>query len=110
MNTVSEYAVALDLHCKGYSTEEMKKYYFIYLSRLQNNFNDLLRKKGYVFLRDIYEILELPITQKSIIVGWYYDPNNVVSDNFIYFDIQCNDETCITVDFNVDGEILSRFK
>lgn len=36
-----------------------------------NYFNDVLQNRGFVFLRDVYEFLEIPITQESCDYGWH---------------------------------------
>lgn len=74
----------------------------------ENYFNDLFKTRGYVFLRDIYEVFGIPIDQTSIVVGWYYRKDNPVGDNFVEFDI-VEGPNYFDIDFNVDGSILENF-
>lgn len=81
-----------------------------FLKNLQDLYNRLLRARGYVFLRDIYEELGIPIDSKSIVVGWFYDSGNAFSDNYIDFSIErIGDEPNFSLDFNVDGNIIDHF-
>lgn len=80
-----------------------------YIRAVERHYNELLRKRGYVFLRDIYEELGFHITKESIIVGWIYDGNN---DNYIDFGLDSHDEPDnpnVLLDFNVDGVIYDKF-
>lgn len=109
MKTKSKYAQVFDSSCKGW--EEDQKFNVMYLKAEQNYFNDILKNRGYVFLRDILECLGIPITQTSLFVGWYYDLSNASGDNYIDFDIhEKEDGSGIELDFNVDGDITNRFK
>ena len=78
---------------------------------IQNHFNEVLKCRGYVFLRDIYEELGFPITQESIVCGWKYEPDNTDIDNYIDFGINDIDENNpdIPLDFNIDGYIADKF-
>ncbi len=105
----SKYARVFDSSCKNWSKE--REFNVMYLKAQQNYFNDILRHRGYVFLRDVYECLGFPITRISLFVGWYYDPTNAFGDNYIDFDIhKKEDGISIELDFNVDGDITKRFE
>lgn len=81
-----------------------------YLKGVENFYNSLLKAKGYVFLRDIYEELGIPIDQKSIVVGWFYDPENKFADNRIDLSIEpIGEGPDFMLDFNVDGDITGHF-
>ena len=87
------------------------KYNLIYLRVMQCSYNEILRKRGYVFLRDIYEKLGIPVTKESIVVGWRYDTNDMSIDNYIDFGLDEHDdmdEPNIMLDFNVDGIIYDK--
>jgi len=89
--------------------------------KLQEQYaNDLLLSHGYLFLNDVYDMLGLPKTKAGQIVGWVYDKENPVGDNYVSFDIynthrEANRnfvngyEPVILLDFNVDGNILENF-
>lgn len=80
------------------------------LRYLESTYNELLKARGYVFLRDVYEALGIPIDYRSIVVGWFYDSGNAFADNFIDFSIEHIDSTSdFWLDFNVDGIIMDHF-
>ena len=82
----------------------------MFLNAQKNYFNERLRKRGYLFLRDVYEGLGIPITKESCIVGWVFGENNIIGDNYVEFIYDKDDESaCILSDFNVDGNIIDRF-
>ena len=81
----------------------------IYLKMYEMYFTDVLKKRGYVFLKDVYEALGFPITKTSINTGWFYDVRNVSIDNCVCFDLDYNEHS-IDIDFNVDGDITKYFK
>lgn len=107
----SMYAQTFNSTCKDWS--ENREFNLLYLKSQQHYFNDVLKARGYVFLRDIYEYLGLPVTKTSLFVGWYYDLDNPLGDNYIDFGLLKDEEentANITMDFNVDGDITNRFK
>ena len=91
----------------------------MFLKNRQNACNDMLKRDGYLFLNDVYQILGMKKTKIGQIVGWIYEENNKFGDNFVDFGIyDLEDEACrafvngtepsILLNFNVNGEILSR--
>lgn len=88
----------------------------MFLTAQQNYANDKLKAKGYVYLNEVYEMLGLPASRAGQIVGWVYDPENTVGDNYIdfglfrssdnYSDFIYGHDNGILLDFNVDGNIL----
>ena len=104
---LSQYRIIFDERSYGWSN--LQEINLIFLKHQERFFNELLRKRGYLFLRDVYEGLGLPITKESCIVGWIYDEkNNKIGDNFVAFDIRETNSSNYVVDFNVDGEIIDR--
>ena len=92
------------------------EYNLMFLKTQQHNANDMLRKRGHVFLNEIYDMLGLKRTQAGAIVGWVYDPEELEGDNCIDFglydvysaekrDFVNGFENAILLDFNVDGVI-----
>lgn len=77
--------------------------------------NDILRSKKRLFLNDVYKMLGLPTTKAGQVVGWVYDPENPVGDNYVDFGIYQDNlsfsdyvngfDNAILLDFNVDGNI-----
>lgn len=80
----------------------------IILKCYQHYFNELLKARGYVFLRDIYEVFGFRVDRASVICGWVYDKDNSVEDNLIDFGV-VEGEDYFDLDFNVYGVILERF-
>ena len=86
--------------------------FYLFLKVREQYFNNLLRSKGYVLLNDVYGYLGLSRVQEYNNVGWLYNEENPVGDNFIDFGISnlvnlvngIVDENII-IDFNVDGVI-----
>ena len=88
----------------------------MFLRARQNYANDLLKAKGYLFLNDVYDMLDIPRTKAGQVVGWRYNPNNPTGDNYVDFGLYNpynenarrfvnGDEQVILLDFNVDGDI-----
>lgn len=69
--------------------------------------NALLKKRGYVFLNEVYKHLNIPMTQAGQRVGWTYNKENVFGDGFIDITVDRieGDELAYMLDFNVDGDI-----
>lgn len=110
----SPYAKCFDESCNGWERDAESNMFF--LIQTQNYMNDLLQRRGHVFLNEVYDRLGFPRTQAGQIVGWVYDEKNPVGDNFIDFGIfKLYDERkrafvngyeqSIWLDFNVDGPI-----
>lgn len=83
--------------------------------------NNKLRREGYLFLNDVYDMLGLPRTKAGQVVGWIYNPEDETIDNEIDFGVYklrnkkvinreegYQYEQCILLDFNVDGPILEK--
>lgn len=107
----SKYAQTFDSTCNAW--EKDRRFNLMYLKSQENYFNDILKSRGYVFLRDIHEYLGLPVTKTTLFVGWYYDLDNPSGDNYIDFGLPKTNKGSspnVTMDFNVDGDITNRFK
>lgn len=83
----------------------------------QSYANEILKLKGHLFLNEVYDLLGIPRTKAGQCVGWVYDEENPIGDNFVDFGIfntnleRTRDfvngyENVILMDFNVDGNIL----
>lgn len=81
----------------------------------ENWANDRLRLQGYLFLNDVYDRLGLPRTKTGQVVGWL---SNGDGDNFVDFGVKdCEeyedvrfDANAFDLNFNVDGDILTKFQ
>lgn len=113
-NQYSEYARYFDKENPEW--EKSDEYNLMFLKSQQNYANDLLKSKKYLFLNDVYDMLGFPRTQAGQFVGWFYDEENPVGDNFVDFNLtDCyravsggNPEKTILLDFNVDGNIIDK--
>lgn len=96
--------------------EKDSEYNLMFLRAKQNYFNDKLKVDGHVFLNDVYKELGIPTTKAGQVVGWVYDKDNPLGDNYIDFgiydmhrptvrDLVNGYERTILLDFNVDGNI-----
>lgn len=115
LNMGSEYARFFD---EGSSYwEKDSEYNLMFLRAQQNYANDKLKANGYLFLNDVYEMLDIPRTKAGQMVGWVYDLENPIGDNYVDFGIYETNreksrdfvngyERVILLDFNVDGNIL----
>lgn len=85
-----------------------------FLKKQQCYANDRLKKQGYLFLNDVYELLDIPTTQIGSVVGWVYDRND--ESTLIDFDLYNitrdgnrrfvnGDADAVLLDFNVTGKI-----
>lgn len=115
-NVYSDYARFFDELCTGYAKDA--EYNLMFLKQQQNHANDLLKAKGHLFLNEVYDMLGIDRTKAGQVVGWVYDEEHPVGDNFVDFGIYSLDnakardfvngrERAILLDFNVDGDILS---
>lgn len=126
VETVSEDDIITSPYSKFFdeSSLEWRKdanYNLMFLRRVQSVMNDRLHAKGYVFLNDVYDALDISRTPEGQTVGWVYDPDNPKLHNQIDFGIydanrkSARDfvngiERVILLDFNVDGNIMDAFK
>lgn len=110
----SDYCKIFDETCPNWTRD--REYNYMFLNKTQAQFNDLLQRRGYVFLNEVYKALGFQPTPAGQVVGWVYDEKDPVGDNFIDFGIHDkNDpekrafvnglEQSIWLDFNPDGVI-----
>ncbi len=115
-NTYSDYAKFFQEGCLGWTKDPEHNLYF--LKCVQAQANDRLKREGYLFLNDVYQMLGIDRTRAGQQVGWIYDEENPIGDNFIDFGIYDEknpatrrfvngNERVILLDFNVDGPILN---
>ena len=112
--TYSDYARFFDESCPAWQNDP--EYNLTFLRAQQQYANDLLKANGRLFLNDVYKMLGIDITKAGQVVGWIYDPDCPVGDNFVDFGIYDMSkervrafvngyEPNILLDFNVDGNI-----
>jgi hypothetical protein len=111
----SPYAALFDERSHNWSPRAETN--IIFLRCQQNWANDRLRARGYLFLNEVLDALDLNITQAGQQVGWLWDGNG---DNYVDFgifddqmkpelyDFFSGKENAVWLDFNVDGLILDK--
>lgn len=108
------YSFWLDESCGCYrqDIEYMKKY-----AKLQERYlNQKLHttRNGHVVVNDVYSAFDKKATAAGYTVGWIYDPENPVGDNYIEFTLKVcrkNDEfgkSYVLVTMNHDGTIIDK--
>ena len=92
------------------------EYNLTFLLQRQAEANERLKKNGYLYLNEVYEMLGLDRTRAGQVVGWLYDEKHPNGDNYVDFGIfELHNENkrhfvngrerSILLDFNVDGNI-----
>lgn len=126
---VSGYARFFEKYTKDNKTGEPRinrnwqnsnEYNIMFIKSMEQTANDMLRSKGHVYLNEVYDLLDLPRTKEGQIVGWVYDPENPVGDNYVDFGLYSDNlsysdyvngyDPAILLDFNVDGNIWELMK
>lgn len=90
-----------------------------FLALQQSIANERLRRKGYLFLNDVYAMIGIQPTAAGQAIGWIYDKENPVGDNIVDFGLgNPNDasvrrfvnghEKAVLLHFNHDGNILNK--
>ena len=113
----SQYARFFDESCASWVNDA--EHNLMFLRQQQQYANDLLKKRGHLFLNEVYDMLGMPRTKAGTIVGWIYDENNKYGDNCVDFGIfDLNNEynrsfvngntRTVLIDPNVDGNIFDK--
>lgn len=104
---LGKYCDVFDDRCPEW---DRNPYYNVqYLCYMQMWCNETLRHDGFITLYEVLKRIGIPIRDKAMAfkVGWIYDENNPIGDNYIDFGIKAKDDF-VQLNFNVDGEILDR--
>lgn len=96
------------------------EYNLMFLKAQQAIANEMLKARGYLFLNEVYDLLDIDKTRAGQIVGWIYDPNDETRENYVDFGLYLDDEghrlfmdgneSSVWLEFNVDGSILNDFQ
>lgn len=96
--------------------QDDNEYNLMFLKAQERYANDLLKSRGHLFLNEVYDMLGIPRSKAGQVVGWIYDADNPVGDNFVDFGLYADNlsysdylngfEPAILLDFNVDGNVL----
>jgi hypothetical protein len=114
MQDHSIYARCFDETCAGWTRDA--EYNLNFLKLQQNYANQKLQERGYLYLNEVYEMLGFQKTKAGHVVGWIYDEDNAIGDNYVdFFIYDLHDEQkrafvngyekSIWIDFNVDGNV-----
>ena len=111
---ISDYSRFFQAGCRGFDSSS-GRYNLLYLKGIQAMFNNKLIADGYVMLNDVYRELGFDTIPEGWSIGWVYDEENPIGDNYIDFGLYearnknqraVNDwEPVILMDFNVDGNL-----
>lgn len=90
-------------------------YIEMFLRAQQNYANDRLKAEKVLTLNDVYESLGFEKTKAGMVVGWVFDKDNPVGDNYVEFQVHKvyipsengEKELAYAIDFNVDGNIYN---
>ena len=112
----SQYAVIFDESSRQW--QKNAEYNKLFLIKAQEHFNDLLKNRGYLFLNEVYQHLDIPRTQAGQVVGWLTKENGGEDGrvDIGLWDIDRDRTRCfingyernIILDFNVDGIIFDK--
>lgn len=113
-NLYSDYAKFFDESNVNWNRNP--EYNLMFLKSQQQYANDLLKSRGRLFLNEVYDMIGIDRTKAGQVVGWVYDEENPIGDNFVDFGIydMSKDrvrafvngyEPNILLDFNVDGNV-----
>lgn len=91
----------------------------MFLKKQQAYATEKLRTEGYLFLNDVYEMLGFPKVSYGQVIGWVYDKNDPIGDNFVDFGLYDihnaekiafvnGEERSVLLEFNHDGNILDK--
>lgn len=114
VTSYSQYARFFDEQSPSWNDNSEMNLAFL---KLQEQYaNDKLKSVGHLFLNDVYDMLGIPRTKAGQVVGWVYEENNPNGDNYVDFGLSevgasrfvNGYEKSVLLDFNVDGEILSK--
>ena len=109
-NLQSDYAVYFDSKSRNYETNP--DYNRMFLKAQQAFANDKLQTRGHLFLNEVLDDLDLPLTPAGQIVGWTKDgPDGYVNFRIVEVERETEDgrhEPALLLDFNVEGNIWEK--
>lgn len=96
-------------------------YNLIFIKNAEDAANRKLRKKGYLFLNDVYDMLGISNTYIGQFAGWVWDPADPSIDSRVDFGLYDDynpqkvaflqgDEYSVVLDFNCDGNIIDKIE
>lgn len=108
---MSQFARAFDELNDNYS--RVPEYNLLFLKSRQAEANRILKKRGHIFLNEVYDLLGIPRSQIGTVVGWILKDGEEPHVDFGLYDLSDGDkrrfingyESAVWLDFNVDGII-----
>ncbi|MDE5977042.1 MAG: hypothetical protein K2G70_01050 [Turicibacter sp.] len=95
--------------------DQNANYSMMFLRAQQNYLNDLLHRRGHVFLNEVYDALGFKHTPEGAAIGWLDGVGDGYIDIGLYDSHEENvrrfvngDENCILLDFNHEGVIWDK--
>lgn len=96
-------------------------YNLIFIKNAEDAANRKLRRKGYLFLNDVYDMLGISNTCIGQFAGWVWDPADPSIDSRVDFGLYDDynpqkvaflqgDEYSVVLDFNCDGNIIDKIE
>ena len=70
----SDYARIYDDGCNGWTKDP--EFNLMFLRHTQSQANDILKRRGYLFLNEVYDMLGFQRTKAGQVMGWIYDEEN----------------------------------
>ena len=67
--------------------EKDPEYNLMFLRQQERYATEKLRANGTLFLNEVYDMLDIPRTRAGQVVGWVYDEDNPIGDNYVDFGI-----------------------
>lgn len=107
----SDYARYFSEGCIGWTKDSERN--LLLLKARQAYANNMLRLNKRLYLNEVYDMLGIPRSKAGEVVGWIYDEENPIGDNYVDFGIYDNrnidfingNDNKALLDFNVDGDI-----
>lgn len=106
--TYSKYAITFDKTCPGWDID--KDVSEMYVKCNQLHLNDLLNRRGYVYLVEVYNYLNIKYDWRNgdlRKVGWLHNAITEIGDGFIDIQMDRKEDGSYILDFNVDGDITT---
>lgn len=99
--------------------EPNAEYNLNFLRMVEDQMTNRLRANGHLFLNEVYDALGMDRSDIGQNVGWVYDPDSDLSDNYVDFNIYNVNkqvkrdfvngyENVIIIEPNCDGDIMTR--
>lgn len=122
-NTVNVRVNSMDVGEYTKLFDETSRYYtktpainFAFLRKKQDEANQLLKRRGYLFYNEVLKMLDLPLVSEGDYIGWVYDNRVIAGNNYVDFGLTDfssesvryfinGRESIVMLNFNVDGYI-----